>query len=354
MNRKLNFDFNTTQAVIKKIGAIDGFNSRWEVTVQKESVYLKDLRRIAMLKNTWGATRMAGGNLTESEVEWVIKSAKKNRLETKEEQIAAGYYETLNIILNQYKTLKISEQNILTLHDQFLQFDEQEKLQRGQYKTETTPFKAIYADGTHRALFDTSEPKQAKEDLTRALDWLRQVLEQKTIHPLIAIGAFQYEFECIAPFHSGNGSLSRLLTTLLALQNGYAFITCTPFEQAIEAQRLDYFKALRNSHKHRNTDREIIGEWILFFLETLENLTTTLDETYKKWQTPGNYLSERQKKVKEYIGKHQPVKAGDLQKALPEILLSNLRKDLQYLVNAKEIEKIGTLKSTIYIASKNP
>jgi len=352
MNNRLNFDFDTTQAVIRKIGAIDGFNSRWEATVQKESVYLKDLRRIALLKNTWAATKMTGGNLNEAEVEWVIKSAKKNRLESREEQIAAGYYETLNIVLNQYKTLQTTEQNILTLHDQLLQFDEQERLQKGQYKTEANPLYAIYPDGTKRELFKTADPKQVNNDLKTAIAWLKQVLEQKTIHPLLAIGAFQYEFLCIHPFQSGNGRLSRLLTILLSLQNGYTFMYSAAFEQAIENKRLDYFKALRNSQKHRGTEKEIIGEWMLFFLETLESLTMQLDEKYRKWQTPGNYLSERQKKGKEYIGKHQPVKAGDLQKALPEILLSNLRKDLQYLVNAKEIEKIGTLKSTIYIAAE--
>ncbi len=42
----------------------------------------------------------------------------------------------------------------------------------------------------------------------------RGVQTQRTVHPLIALGAFNLDFLCIHPFRDGNGRVSRLLFLL--------------------------------------------------------------------------------------------------------------------------------------------
>jgi Fic family protein len=54
------------------------------------------------------------------------------------------------------------------------------------------------------------------------VDWLGQ--EGDRLHPLVAIGIFVVVFLAIHPFQDGNGRLSRVLTTLLLLRAGYAYV----------------------------------------------------------------------------------------------------------------------------------
>jgi len=48
----------------------------------------------------------------------------------------------------------------------------------------------------------------------------------------------------IHPFQDGNGRLSRLLTTLLLLQNGYEWVEYISFEHEIEKRKKKYYQAL--------------------------------------------------------------------------------------------------------------
>lgn len=367
MESKLNFDFSTMQTVIQKIGRTDGFKSRWEALMQRENVYIRELRQGALTENMRAAVEITGGEMAYSEAEWIMRILQKNdkktqkpngesagfslRLETPEEHIAAGWHEAEEMVIGQYKSLKINVGTIRMLHDHLLQFQQMHPKNNSIFRTKLLPASGRYADGTEKLLFDTTPPSRIEKEFHALLQWTEQALNQKTIHPLLVIGLFHHAWLCLYPFQTGNFRTGFLLTQLLLLQNGYSGTACAPWFKHITHDRVGYFKALRNSHTAAS-DKEPrhLGPWIIYFLETLENAMQQVEDQYKKWKSPGIYLSDRQKKVREYIGKHQPVKAGDLQKALPDILVSNLRKDLQYLVSIRQIEKIGHLKSTIYIA----
>lgn len=106
--------------------------------------------------------------------------------------------------------------------------------------------------------------------------------ENEELHPLIIIATFVYEFLSIHPYQDGNGRLSRLLTTLLLLKNGYDFMQYASMEIEIEKRKKEYYKALMNGQKDRGTDKEIIKDWILFFLDTLEATIRKLEDRYRK------------------------------------------------------------------------
>jgi len=52
----------------------------------------------------------------------------------------------------------------------------------------------------------------------------RQRFQDEDIHPLLTVADFVVRFLAIHPFQDGNGRLSRILTNLLLLRNGYAFV----------------------------------------------------------------------------------------------------------------------------------
>ena len=80
--------------------------------------------------------------------------------------------------------------------------------------------------------------------MREVIEWTNKTLEDKTIHPLIVIAVFVYEFLSIHPFQDGNGRLSRLLTTLLLLKNEYVFIQYVSFENLIEKSKKQYYQVL--------------------------------------------------------------------------------------------------------------
>ena len=169
------------------------------------------------------------------------------------------------------------------------------------------------------------------------------------IHPLVVIGLLIYEFLSIHPFQDGNGRLSRLLTILLLLKFDYQFIQYVSFENLIEQKKKTYYEALMAGQKNRYSNIERIDSWILFFLQSFETLILRLEEKYNVFKSKGGYLNERQKKVKEFIEKNQPIKLSDLAKGLPDISINTLKKDLQYFKTEQIIDSIGKNRGTVYI-----
>ena len=181
------------------------------------------------------------------------------------------------------------------------------------------------------------------------IEWTNLQWNEKTIHPLIVLAVFIYEFLSIHPFQDGNGRLSRLLTTLFLLRQGYEFMQYISFENHIEKNKKAYYDALMTAQRQRTTQEDIIDKWLLFFLESLKALTEKLDKKYDVFKQKGGYLNERQKILKEFIVEQRTVKIVDLSVAFPDISPNTLKKDLQYLKAEQIITSVGQGKGTVYV-----
>src|SRR5690606_8927773 len=105
---------------------------------------------------------------------------------------------------------------------------------------------------------------------------------------------FAYDFVSIHPFQDGNGRLSRLISTLLLMQNGYKWVQYVSFEHEIENRKTDYYRALRNCQAQR--PKENVTEWIYFFFDALAKIQLQL---MKKLEYKGieSSLSVREKSI---------------------------------------------------------
>lgn len=350
--QKLNFDFITNQRVLQLIGYIDGFKGKWNIAEKQENRYLKELRKIATIESIGSSTRIEGATLTDQEVKELLKDVKITKLKTRDEQEVIGYYEVLELIYDNYSDIKLSESYIKQLHQILLKFSDKDERHRGTYKFLSNKVVATYPTGEQRTILATTEPALVATEMQELVEWTNETLEQKTIHQLIVIGSFIYDFLSIHPFQDGNGRLSRLLTTLCLLQNDYSFIKYISFENHIEQNKKAYYEALMNGQKNRGTDNERIDSWLVFFLESLKTLTEKLEQKYAVFKSKGAYLNDRQKLIKDFITNNQPIKISDLAKQFPEIGLSTLKKDLQYLRDEQVLTMIGKGKGSIYVLTK--
>lgn len=345
---KLNFDFKTNQKILNLISQIDSYKGKWNSIEKQENIYLKELRKIATIESIGSSTRIEGGTLTDKEIEVLLKDVRITELKSRDEQEVIGYYDTLEIIYENYDTIRLSENYIKQLHKNLLRYSGKDSRHRGEYKSLPNKVVANYPGGIQKVIFNTTEVHMVSNEMNDLILWTNTQFDTKEIHPLIVTANLVYEFLSIHPFQDGNGRLSRLLTTLVLLQRDYLFIQYVSFENLIENTKKKYYQALMEGQRNRNTKNENISKWMVYFLDKLNGLTQRLDAKYDVFKSKGGYLNERQKEIQEFIEKNQPLKISDLSRMFENININTLKKDLQYMKREQVIRVVGKGKGTVY------
>ena len=112
--------------------------------------------------------------------------------------------------------------------------------------------------------------------------WLRDARELGRIHPLLIVTVFVVTFLEIHPFQDGNGRLSRVLTTLLLLQAGYAYVPYSSLESVIENSKEGYYLALRQTQGTIRTEAPDWQPWVMFFMRALQQQKRRLAEKVER------------------------------------------------------------------------
>ncbi len=354
MEDKLKFDFTTQQAILRKIAVIDAFQSRWQIEQLDEKLFLKQLKSKAMLESTGSSTRIEGSTLTNIEVEAVLKNMKITQLKTRDEQEVFGYYEVLSLIMDSFDTIPLSENYIAQLHGQLLRHSDKDQRHRGAYKNLSNQVVATSPGGTRNIVFNTTAPHLTPMAMYDLVDWTNKSFDEDTLHPLLIISVFIYEFLSIHPFQDGNGRLSRLLTTLLLLQKKYDFIQYCSFENLIEERKKDYYRSLMDGQQKRGQSNETIEKWLIFFLDGLITLTQQLITKREQYKELKGYLNERQKKILEIVNEQKSVQISDIIKIIPAMSRATLKNDIARLVERRLLISVGNGRGVRYfVPEKN-
>lgn len=348
LDSKLYFLPASMQGIIQKLTFIDTFKGRWSGIEKMGSRQLRELRRIATIQSIGSSTRIEGATLSDEEVRKLLGKVRITKLETRDGQEVVGYFEVLDLILEHHAEIGLGENFIKQLHGMLLKHSDKDERHRGAYKSLPNTVVANYPDGSQRTIFRTTEPHLTPDEMQGLVSWTGATLAAGKIHPLLVIGLFVYEFLSIHPFQDGNGRLSRLLTTLLSLKNGYGFVQYVSFEHIIEQRKDEYYRALMSGQQNRHTDAERIDAWMIFFLECLETLVRRLDAKYAELQARATYLNPRQEEVMRFFGEGKRAKLGDVATQFSAVPLPTLRKDLAYLVAEGLLERTGQGKGTVY------
>ncbi|MBA3899899.1 MAG: Fic family protein, partial [Bacteroidetes bacterium] len=200
MKQKLEFTGDVFQQIIKQLSIIDRFKGNWESVELKHSKHLKELRKIATIESIGSSTRIEGATLTDAEVEKLLKSVKITKLTTREQQEVVGYYDTLQIILDNYKDIDLSERYIHQLHGILLKHSGKDQSHKGKYKILSNQVVANYPDGTQKTIFRTTDPAMTAKEMEELLLWINERFEKSDMHPVIITAAFVYEFLSIHPY----------------------------------------------------------------------------------------------------------------------------------------------------------
>jgi Fic family protein len=348
MNQKLEFTAVIFQQIIKQLSIVDSFKGNWETIELRHSKHLKELKKIATVESIGSSTRIEGATLSDAEVEKLLKSVKVTRLDTREQQEVVGYYEALEVILDNYQDLELSERYIHQLHGILLKHSGKDQSHKGQYKTLSNQVVANYPDGKQRIIFRTTDPSLTSKEMEELLIWTKERMKKADMHPVMITATFVYEFLSIHPYQDGNGRLSRLLTTLLLMQQKYEFVQYVSFEHIIEERKEDYYMALMEGQKNRYKKTEKIDKWIMFFVDCLVTLIRRLEAKYEVYSKLTKDLNERQQSVLDFVKKQRKVQMKEVEEAFKNYSRNTLKKDMAYLVNEGLLLKTGERKGTRY------
>lgn len=344
-NKVFNLTITVDWYLINSISEIDRFDSEWTALERREGQSLKQLKTIATIRSVGASNRIEGNKMTNEEIDVLLKNIDIAKLTDRDSQEVVGYFDTLDLIVENYENINITENNIKSLHNTLMKYSQKDEWHKGNYKLHTNAVEATFGDGTRQIIFQTTEAGFPTEEAVKQLvEWYNS---ENVVPNLVKIAAFVYEFLCIHPFQDGNGRLSRLLSTLLLLKNGYKWIQYVSFEHEIESRKSEYYRALRICQAQR--PNEEITVWIQFFLDSLRNIQKQLMLKLNQSGIEAQ-LSPREKSILTLIQNYSGIKSSDIatKLAIPNPTVKRLLKGLK---EKGLIEAFGKGQSTAYFAT---
>jgi Fic family protein len=267
----LNTDTITiTPELLALISEIDEFKGAWRALGTLAPDRLGALRRVATIESIGSSTRIEGSKLSDRDVERLLANLEIKSFATRDEQEVAGYAAVMETVFQSWQDIRLTENHIRQLHRDLLIYSDKDGWHRGGYKTTSNSVAAFDEDGNQIGIvFTTATPFDTPRLMSELVDWLNYSRDIGRLHPLLLIGVFVVVFLEIHPFQDGNGRLSRVLTTLLLLQAGYAYVPYSSLESVIEQSKEGYYLALRQTQGSIRGDDPNWQPWLTFFLHAL-------------------------------------------------------------------------------------
>ena len=301
-----------TPEVLALIAGIDEFKGAWRALGILAPDRLSALRRVATIESIGSSTRIEGSKLTDREVERLLSNLQIKSFATRDEQEVAGYAEVMELVFASWQEIKLTESHIKQLHRDLLVYSEKDARHRGGYKTSTNSVVAFDERGKQLGVvFETATPFDTPRLMTELVSWFVAERNAGRLHPLLLIGIWVVVFLEIHPFQDGNGRLSRVLTTLLLLQSGYAYVPYSSLESVIEQSKEAYYLALRQTQGTIRTDAPNWQPWLVFFLRALAEQVNRLNRKIEREKLVLAALPELSLHIVEFAREHGRVTMGD-------------------------------------------
>jgi Fic family protein len=257
-----------TPELLALVAEVDEFKGAWQALGRLAPERLFALRRVATIESIGSSTRIEGSHLSDRQVERLLGNLEIKTFASRDEQEVAGYAEVMDIVFSAWAEIPLTENHIRQLHRDLLRYSHKDEWHRGQYKTSSNSVAAFDGMGQQVGIvFETATPFETPSLMEALVIWFNETIQARSLHPLIAIGMFVVVFLEIHPFQDGNGRLSRVLTTLLLLQAGYAYVPYSSLESVIEQSKESYYLALRRTQGTIRTEAPNWLPWLLFFLK---------------------------------------------------------------------------------------
>lgn len=337
-----------TPELLRLIAELDEFKGAWRVRQDQSPELLKTLRKVATIESIGSSTRIEGSKLTDSEIENLLSSVGRASFLTRDEQEVAGYAEVMETIFENHLDIPLTENYFKQLHSTLLRHSEKDSRHRGEYKKHSNSVEAFDPNGKSMGVvFETTSPFDTPEEMRHLVEWARETLADKSIHPLIMVALFNVVFLAIHPFQDGNGRLSRVLVNLLLLQSGYSYLPYASLESVIEKNKEAYYLALQRTQRTLKNEPVDWHPWLHFFVTSLKRHK---DHLIQKTKISSAYahLPKESVLIMEYVETHQRITINEASEMIDTVSRATIKNRLNDLVKDSFLTRHGKARGTWY------
>lgn len=321
---------------------IHEYKGKQELYLSSKPDILDKLTDLALIQSTEASNKIEGISTSDSRLKQLVEEKIQPR--NREEEEIAGYRDVLKLIHDSYSYIRVTPNDILTLHKNLYNYSG--KSYKGQFKSGDNVITQIDVDGKESVRFIPT-PAYLTPDLMHELcQEYNQAIQRSEIDPLLLIPCFVLDFLSIHPFSNGNGRMSRLLSLLLLYQSGYLIGKFISLEMLIEQSKETYYESLQASSVNWLENGQNYTPFIRYLLGVIlkayENFSERFELVLDHDSTPIDRVVETLNRT------FEPLSRADLQALLPSISQRTIERALSDLQNKKKIEKVGKGKATKY------
>ena len=294
---------------------------------------LKVLRENAMIESAVSSNRIEGVTVDQARVRTVIfgKSPSRDR----DEEEVRGYRDALKLIHEGGTKLPVSEETLLKLH----RLCRGEIWDAGKYKDKDSDIIERYPDGRERVRFKTVPATKTRSFTKELVEKWQQCLEERWVHPLIAMAAFNLDFLCVHPFRDGNGRVSRLLLLLQCYHLGYDVGRYISLERLIEQSKERYYETLDQSSQGWHGGKHDPWPYVNYVLYTLRTAYREFEQ--RVGQTKSLRGTKTELIESAIRGFPAEFTLADLERACPSVSRDMVRRVLRDLQKSGKMECLG-------------
>lgn len=337
-----------TPEILSLIAEIDEFKGAWRALGRLAPERLRQLRKIATIESVGSSTRIEGAQLSDREVEALLARVRVKAFATRDEQEVAGYAAVMDLVFVSHAAIPITENHLKQLHGELLQYSDKDTRHRGEYKKFPNHVEAFDQSGKSvGVVFETATPFDTPRLMTELVTWYNKAIEDGSLHPLLITAVFVVVFLAIHPFQDGNGRISRVLTSLLLLRSGYAYVPYASLESIVEQNKEGYYLALRRTQGTLKDKSPDWSSWIEFFLRSLQKQKRALEAKVEREKVMRSRLPELAITILDLAAEHGQIRVADIIKAT-SAPRGTIKKRLTELVESGHLKRGGKGRSTWY------
>jgi len=339
---------NITNTILKLISELDEFKGAWQAIGRIAPERLSSLRHVATIESIGSSTRIEGAKLSDREIEKLLSNLESQSFANRDEQEVAGYAAVMETVFEHAEDIPLTVNYIKQLHGQLLQHSGKDTRHRGEFKTLSNNVEAFTPEGESiGVIFQTASPFDTPRLMDELIEWTDKALADKSLHPLLITAIFTVIFLEIHPFQDGNGRLSRILTTLLLLKAGYAYVPYSSLESVIEQNKEGYYLALRQTQGTIRTKTPDWQPWVIYFLKALSKQKEKLNAKIKRERLLIGDLPALSVEILEIAREHGRVTVNDAVKAT-QANRNTIKDHIKTLHSNGLIERHGAGRGTWY------
>ncbi|MCL2658986.1 MAG: hypothetical protein FWD64_00515 [Acidobacteriaceae bacterium] len=246
------------------------------VTVSSAKV-LRVLQEQTLMESAVSSSRLDGVEIPQECIGRVMCGS--SPLKNRNEEAIRGYCNALELI-HQYATMNpVSEELIQLFH----RICSGEILAVDQYIIKDGNIISKYPGSQRRIRYKKVSVAQPPESLLQLIQLWRNCIQERWVHPLIALAGFNLDYICVCSLQNANGRVSRLLLLLQLYQLGYEAGRYISIERLMEQNKERFYETLelssRGWHEGQHDPWPYIN-YVLFILRAAyKELEECMDQT---------------------------------------------------------------------------